>query len=492
ISGLPETISIDPLFSDSNTTTHLIDFVPQLGGLGTKPGGAIRSTVHSILPTGGFFNFVAPKPTALPEYSLEPGGAPVSLAPTATAAAAAAAAAAAVAPRDHAASAAAEIARKISEGGSSVGQLGGSDGDMVTPPSFLAGAVKSVRGRLEIRERRAAVTTRPTRGPAGIDSTRVPNLWLAVAHSSSLKAGKAIKVEVDGVPIALWRSAAGSVSAMSDVCIHRGASLARGWVATDRLVCPCETLCVVVKNEFHLPYRAVIRVYFGENSLKTIEATAVPKSDGETTLHWKLYRNFAITHPLDEGPVNKAGDFLFRQMMELTLREDKEIIENIYPEYQRGFMNARYDKQVLQYRKGLAKFQAIAAEHANTQVESSLQMELLHRISSSQRGLASTRSDRFAILDLIQRLEDVQATSSPPPPPPGAPKANLAADAATTAAAAEAATEAAKDFDDMIDGSTLEESVEGEWHLEFVSNEEEGAGGWDFTGSTDPQKMERV
>lgn len=63
---------------------------------------------------------------------------------------------------------------------------------------------------------------------------------------------------------------------------------------------------VVVKNEFHLPYRAVIRVYFGSNSLKTIEATAVPRADGETTLHWKLYRNFAITHPLDEGPINKV------------------------------------------------------------------------------------------------------------------------------------------------------------------------------------------
>lgn len=63
---------------------------------------------------------------------------------------------------------------------------------------------------------------------------------------------------------------------------------------------------VVVKNEFHLPYRAVIRVYFGKNSLKTIEATAVPKSDGETTLHWRLYRNFAITHPRDEGPINKV------------------------------------------------------------------------------------------------------------------------------------------------------------------------------------------
>lgn len=44
--------------------------------------------------------------------------------------------------------------------------------------------------------------------------------------------------------------------------------------------------------------------------------------------------------------LTQAGDFLFRQMMDLTLREDKEIIENIYPEYQHGFMNARYDQQV--------------------------------------------------------------------------------------------------------------------------------------------------
>lgn len=42
----------------------------------------------------------------------------------------------------------------------------------------------------------------------------------------------------------------------------------------------------------------------------------------------------------------QAGDFLFQQMMDLTLREDKEIIENIYPQYQHGFMNARYDQQV--------------------------------------------------------------------------------------------------------------------------------------------------
>lgn len=61
-----------------------------------------------------------------------------------------------------------------------------------------------------------------------------------------------------------------------------------------------------MKNEFHLPYRAVIRVFFGSTSLKTVEATAVPVADGKTTLHWKVYRNFAMTHPLDNGPINKV------------------------------------------------------------------------------------------------------------------------------------------------------------------------------------------
>lgn len=70
----------------------------------------------------------------------------------------------------------------------------------------------------------------------------------------------------------------------------------------------------MVKNEFHLPYRAVIRVFFGEHSLKTIEATAVPVADGKTTLHWKLYRNFAITHSLDEGPINKVRVFGFARV----------------------------------------------------------------------------------------------------------------------------------------------------------------------------------
>lgn len=37
---------------------------------------------------------------------------------------------------------------------------------------------------------------------------------------------------------------------------------------------------------------------------------------------------------------------VFSKMMDKTLREDRVIIENSYPEYQRGFMNAPYDRQV--------------------------------------------------------------------------------------------------------------------------------------------------
>ncbi|CAM9680203.1 unnamed protein product [Ectocarpus fasciculatus] len=477
IRAMPETIGIGQILRSNSTKSIDIRF----GGVTFSRNGQIRGDVHSVLPTGGAFDLPPLPSSALPEYSLE-----------SEAAAAAAAADSAGDPRDHAASVAEGIAQKIAEGsGPDVGGRATAGGEQqLTPSGFRAAALQSVTGHVEVRERRAAETgAGKTRAPAGIDPTRVPNLWLAVAHSSDVKAGEVKKVEVDGVPIALWRTSTGSVSAQSDVCIHRGASLARGWITNDRLVCPSQ---VVVKNEFHLPYRAVIRVYFGSTSLKTIEATAVPRADGETTLHWKLYRNFAITHPLDEGPINKAGDFLFRQMMDLTLKEDKEIIENIYPEYQRGFMNARYDQQMLQYRKAITNFQATAAERANTQLETSLQMELLGRISRSERGLASTRSDRSAILDLIRRLEDVQATTQQPPSPNAGGDQKLAAEAE---AAARAATAAAAAAAAAADENALRESVEGEWHLEFVSNDGEEAGvqeGWDLASSTDPEKKERL
>lgn len=244
IPGMPETISVLTKANSTLTTATppLIDL--RFGGVTFGPGPGAQTTndaVHTILPTGRAFDLPLPDvPDAaaaaaatppLPEYSLETD----------------------LAPDDHAASVAAEIAHKIAEG-KKTAEGGGSssvsraiDGGDQAPSTFRTAALKSVTDHVEIRERRAAkigtgTGTGKAKGPAGIDTMRVPNLWLAVAHSSSLKAGEVKKVEVDGVPIALWRTAMGDISAQSDVCIHRGASLARGWIANNRLVCPCKFL----------------------------------------------------------------------------------------------------------------------------------------------------------------------------------------------------------------------------------------------------------
>ncbi|CAN0375150.1 unnamed protein product [Discosporangium mesarthrocarpum] len=194
-----------------------------------------------------------------------------------------------------------------------------------------------------------------------------------------------------------------------------------------------------------------------------------------------------VTHPMDEGPLNKAGDILFKKMMEVTLQEDKDIIENIYPEYQMGFMNAKFDKQVLQYRKAMKNFKSITADRANEQVETSLQMELLQRISTTRRGQATTPADRAAILNLIQRLEDVQEEAdlgtarrlSPSSP----------SDYGVSAVGGRGAPSLAAKGEQGGARQSQEKTMEGEWHLEYISNTEES---WGYKGPDDPDTKRKV
>lgn len=226
---MSETVGI-PLQNVNNTSMFATDWLlwptTKTGSSGTRSG------VYSNSPTGGYVNVAAPNPPDLLMYTVEREAVD-------------SAADSGVAPENHATTVAKGIAQKIAEGSISMDQLqgstieGGSTGQS-SSSDFRTSAVKSMTEYVQPRERRAAATL-SSKAPAGIDVTRVPNLWLAVAHSSSLKIGKVKKVEVDGVPIALWRSTTGAVSALSDVCIHRGASLSRGWIASDRLVCPCES-----------------------------------------------------------------------------------------------------------------------------------------------------------------------------------------------------------------------------------------------------------
>jgi len=379
---------------------------------------------------------------------------------------------------------------------------------------------KTTKTETIVRSKILRTKSRPVQDRLEKIGADVMPLWMSVAHSSSVPRMTAKKVTVGDIPIVLWRDASDRLSALSDVCIHRGASLAKGWVAENGCItCPYHGFefqsdgallrtpgvvgatedgegsptssktqppttisypvresdgwiqvfprssteafanlhvpemvldplaypemipekfraieggvdiegsveavmenvldllhisyvhlfgnaqepfpittefhtsyddphpnqrniksgkvvftynagskawskvvggarIVRVENEFHLPYTAIIRVHFGE-STKTIVASATPVSAKKTRLNYKLYRNFAITHPKDEGPINKILDKVFLVLMDITLNEDKEIVESLYEHARVGFMNGKYDKHQLSYRRAVQDF----------------------------------------------------------------------------------------------------------------------------------------
>ena len=63
------------------------------------------------------------------------------------------------------------------------------------------------------------------------------NFWYAAARSHELQS-KPVRVRMLGQDFALFRDAQGVARCVSDVCIHRGASLADGKVADGKIHCP--------------------------------------------------------------------------------------------------------------------------------------------------------------------------------------------------------------------------------------------------------------
>ncbi|WP_407441134.1 Rieske 2Fe-2S domain-containing protein [Rhodococcus sp. (in: high G+C Gram-positive bacteria)] len=61
--------------------------------------------------------------------------------------------------------------------------------------------------------------------------------WLPVALGRDIEPGAATGTTLNGVSIALWRDARGTLHAWGDRCPHRGMRLSFGFVREDRLVC---------------------------------------------------------------------------------------------------------------------------------------------------------------------------------------------------------------------------------------------------------------
>ncbi len=64
------------------------------------------------------------------------------------------------------------------------------------------------------------------------------NNWYVAAWSHEVSTGKPLGVRMLGCDFALFRDAEGKVVCLSDVCCHRGASLAGGQVKNARVICP--------------------------------------------------------------------------------------------------------------------------------------------------------------------------------------------------------------------------------------------------------------
>jgi nitrite reductase (NADH) small subunit len=61
--------------------------------------------------------------------------------------------------------------------------------------------------------------------------------WVAVATTKELARRRKLRVEVDGVAIALFQ-AGEQIYAFADTCIHQDRSLARGTLLHGRVICP--------------------------------------------------------------------------------------------------------------------------------------------------------------------------------------------------------------------------------------------------------------
>lgn len=99
---------------------------------------------------------------------------------------------------------------------------------------------------------------------------------------------------------------------------------------------------VEVENEFHLPDTTVTRVRANENLIKTIVTRCYPINDNDSILFYDLYRNF-LTLPIN--------DILFQYQMSKTLQEDIDILKEVYNDYQKGYMNTKYDVTQVKYRE---------------------------------------------------------------------------------------------------------------------------------------------
>lgn len=110
---------------------------------------------------------------------------------------------------------------------------------------------------------------------------------------------------------------------------------------------------VVVQNEYHLPSNTITRVV-ANKIIKTVFTRSVPISLNKTLLYWKIYRNFWLDpfFPI----FNTIGDVFIDFLMKKTIKEDIDILKNVYDQHRDGLLTVKYDITISNFRKDTKKF----------------------------------------------------------------------------------------------------------------------------------------
>lgn len=64
------------------------------------------------------------------------------------------------------------------------------------------------------------------------------NFWYPIAAADEVKSDVPFRTQVLGLRFVAFRTRDGRAHVLSDVCVHRGGSLGKGWVRDDAVVCP--------------------------------------------------------------------------------------------------------------------------------------------------------------------------------------------------------------------------------------------------------------
>lgn len=155
----------------------------------------------------------------------------------------------------------------------------------------------------------------------------INNQWYAIASSNLVKPGKLTGLKRFGKNLVLYRNQAGKLGCVTDLCAHRGASLAKGCVSDGNIKCPFHGIeyntsgkCIYIPSEGRLSAAdfsrfnlksyevreigGIVFVWYGEQSPDREPDCFDVVTDGsyvydEITDNWNVHYSRVIENQLD-------------------------------------------------------------------------------------------------------------------------------------------------------------------------------------------------